>query len=163
MQIPAPILSLSRVVVAAAVLSLAVNTVSQAVQTNNLPNSALVSYNLAAGASTADYTLASGGAATHIMGTSSTQAGILNTLGVAEMVVVNLYRTTEPPGNAFFWNGRNADGTAALGNGSNPGTKMLALDGANQVLIEVSGIAGTQLHIRNTSGVNRRGSMTWMW
>lgn len=139
-------------VLAVIVMTLTLAVTVRATQTITTPNAAFVSYNLAAGANSANITPAAN-TAVLVMGTCLT----LNFRGVGH---VTMLRIT----NSFLeWVGLESTAGAAITQGFSGvvGTHILFLDFAHQVDIEVAGPNAFRVH--NGAAAVRNGNVTLIW
>lgn len=131
---------------------LAAAVVAHASQVLTVPNAAFFTYNLAAGASTAQINPVTN-QAVMIMGVQTT----IGYRGVGSATILSV------PSSFVEWVGLESTSGAAITQGfsGTPGTHILYLDFAHQVDVQVSGTNSILIH--NAASAARTGSLTMIW
>ena len=134
------------------VATLTVAIVAQATQTITTPNSAIISYSLAAGANT--------GAIFPVANQSVLVMGTQTALGFRGVGQVTLLRV---PSSFLEWVGLNSTAGASIAQGFSaaPGTHIVFLDFSHQVDIQVNTADSFRVH-NGSTGV-RTGNVTLIW
>jgi len=152
MQISSQVRRFATVFVAGAVVALTTAVVGKATQTISTPNAEFVSYNLAAGASTGLFALASN-QAIFVMGTQTT----VGFRGVASATLLHV------PASFIEWVGLESTAGSAITQGFSgvAGTHILWLDFSHQVDVEVGSTDAILIH--NAATAARTGNLTLFW
>jgi hypothetical protein len=126
--------------------------VANATQTITTPNAAFISYNLAAGASSAAITPASNKPVLVM--------GVCTSLGVRGVGQVSLLHI---PSSFLEWTGLESPFSASITNGFSgaAGTHIVYIDYSHQVDIQVA--SPDTIGVHNASGAVRTGNVTLVW
>jgi hypothetical protein len=142
----------SAMLVATAVAIITCLAVANATQTITTPNAAFISYNLAAGASSAAITPASN-RSVQVMGCATT---VNQAVGQVSLIHI--------PSSGFTWVGLELGSPANItsGFGNTAGTHIVYIDGGRLVEIQVASADTIRVH-NGSIGIPNAGNVTLIW